>query len=362
MRRLRRKILVAITAFGMIFGSVSSAFAASYSDVKPDSDIAGSVNRLSALGVLTGYPDGSFKPENPITRAEFAAVALRALGAEAGAEAAKGATRFSDVGADHWASGYINLAVQLGLLTGYPDGTFKPDQQVTFAESLAILVRALGYDSQVRGTWPENYLAMGSSLGLARGVTISGNAPANRGQVAVMTDNALGVKLANSNQTLVERLGVKVWDQSGFRVIANARLDKGLDPDEVKIEYEGDNDDVKDEFGTETFRLVGYNPQSLLGHEIAFWTRGNDIIYVQDRTRASDVKVGVFSLTNVDATNKTATFHVDFGYDKDDDFSLAPNTRGDADEDPVLYLNHERVTLATFLNSNPRGDGVVIVD
>jgi len=194
MKSLKRA-LVTLLVLTMVLGMVSVASAGSLF-----SDIAGTsaekaVTRMATLSLLKGYPDGSFKPGGNITRAEFAAVVVRALGLENVANYAKGATRFSDVGADHWASGYINVAVSQGIIKGYPDGTFKPEANVTYAESLTMLVRALGYEPIMTGEWPTNALLKAAELGLTAGLSFNAGAPATRGDVAIMTNKALEVPL-----------------------------------------------------------------------------------------------------------------------------------------------------------------------
>jgi hypothetical protein len=88
---------------------------------------------------VNGYPDGTFKPDAQITRAEFVAVFLRSQGL---APSENVSSHFSDA-QEHWASSYIETAYEKGILTGYPDGTFKPDQRITRAEIAAIIYRYL---------------------------------------------------------------------------------------------------------------------------------------------------------------------------------------------------------------------------
>ncbi|MEM3433258.1 MAG: S-layer homology domain-containing protein [Candidatus Methanomethyliaceae archaeon] len=97
------------------------------------------IERAYEKGILTGYPDGTFKPDAYITRAEFVVVFLRSQGL---APLENASSHFSDV-QGHWASSYIERAYEKGILTGYPDGTFKPDQRITRAEISAIIYRFL---------------------------------------------------------------------------------------------------------------------------------------------------------------------------------------------------------------------------
>lgn len=108
-----------------------------YSDVAYGKWYNNPISTMSALGVITGYPDGTFKPNKPITRAEFAAIAARFDETQSG----KSAT-FSDV-IGHWAAKEIGIAYYNDWIKGYPDGTFKPDQNITRAEAMTLINRVL---------------------------------------------------------------------------------------------------------------------------------------------------------------------------------------------------------------------------
>lgn len=108
-----------------------------YSDVAYGKWYNNPISTMSALGIITGYPDGTFKPNKPITRAEFAAIAARFDETQSG----KSAT-FSDV-IGHWAAKEIGIAYANEWIKGYPDGTFKPDQNITRAEAMTMINRVL---------------------------------------------------------------------------------------------------------------------------------------------------------------------------------------------------------------------------
>jgi hypothetical protein len=86
-------------------------------------------------GILNGYTDGTFQPNQSITRAEFAAIAARFLSSEV---EDNGVARFSDI-SGHWAEDSINRAVAAGWINGYTDGTFRPDQPITRAEVVSVI-------------------------------------------------------------------------------------------------------------------------------------------------------------------------------------------------------------------------------
>ncbi|MGI5873610.1 MAG: Spy0128 family protein [Bacillota bacterium] len=108
-----------------------------YSDVAAASWFNNAVSTLTKGAILNGYGDGTFAPNKPITRAEFATMAIRFFKDESENEDA-----FSDV-SGHWAERNVQRASAQGLINGYPDGTFKPDQRITRAEAMTIVNRVL---------------------------------------------------------------------------------------------------------------------------------------------------------------------------------------------------------------------------
>ena len=110
-----------------------------FSDVPADAWYGKAVSTLSAMGVLKGYEDGTFRPDASITRAELAAVAVRFFRAPV----APAEDRFSDI-AGHWANEAINAAAQLGIVSGYEDGTFRPANNITRAETIQMVNNVLG--------------------------------------------------------------------------------------------------------------------------------------------------------------------------------------------------------------------------
>ena len=111
-------------------------FIAQYSDVKVNDWFADSVMKLSSKGILTGYPDGTFKPNRNITRAEFANIVSKYIKNPKDAN-----ETFVDVPMNHWAKNAIAMVKAEGWITGYPDGTFRPDAPITRAEAVSIVNR-----------------------------------------------------------------------------------------------------------------------------------------------------------------------------------------------------------------------------
>ena len=108
-----------------------------YTDVAAGAWYNNAVSTLGAMGIITGYPDGTFRPNAYITRAEFAAIAARF-----DADGDKTLAAFSDI-ANHWAKDEISVAYNNGWVDGYPDGTFGPQRNITRAETVTLVNRVL---------------------------------------------------------------------------------------------------------------------------------------------------------------------------------------------------------------------------
>ncbi|MBQ1947389.1 MAG: S-layer homology domain-containing protein, partial [Clostridia bacterium] len=115
------------------------------SDVAADSWSAVQIGTLVKLGIIVGYEDGTFRPHDPITRAEFAAIACRFDNLTNAPDSG-----FADV-QGHWAKTYIDNAYAFGWIVGYEDGTFRPQNNITRAEAVTIINRVLGRDTDEAG-------------------------------------------------------------------------------------------------------------------------------------------------------------------------------------------------------------------
>ena len=128
-----------------------------YTDVDADAWYNNAVSTLSNAGILNGYEDGTFQPDGNITRAEFATITARFFEATYDGE-----DLFSDI-AGHWAADYINQAANAGIVDGYPDGTFRPQQNITRAEAMTMVNRTIDRHPDAEHfldgmiTWSDNH-------------------------------------------------------------------------------------------------------------------------------------------------------------------------------------------------------------
>ena len=163
---MKRRMLTALLALCLAAGLALPAAAAG---TVPSREEAAQVVR--ALGIMAGDDQGNLNLESPVTRAEFITMAVKAL--PGGGEIGQAATSpYPDVPRSHWASGYVEAGVKAGLVSGFSDGTFRPNHRITLAEGATIVLQLLDYGpADLTGAYPTGQLAMYRSLGLDRGVT-----------------------------------------------------------------------------------------------------------------------------------------------------------------------------------------------
>lgn len=213
MKKNLKKVISTVVALTLSVSSFAAAFAAQFTDVADTASYAQAVDELVALGIIEGYGDGTFLPDNNITRAEVTKMIVAAIGSTAAAEAAAGQnTKFVDVDSTHWAAGFVTVGTdQAGFINGYGDGTFGPENNVTYAQVVKMLVASLGYTTyaEANGGWPGGYMSYGNSLGIVDGVKANQDTEVTRAQVSQLIDNALDVPLC-----MITGWETDVWGQS----------------------------------------------------------------------------------------------------------------------------------------------------
>ncbi len=185
-----KKVLVVLLSLCMVLGCFYLASAGFYNDVADSSSYAPAVEVLSGIKILEGDGDGNFRPGDSLKRAEACVILVKLLGyAELGEVKTK--TNFSDVPASYWGSGWIATAANLGLIEGYGDGTFGPEDKLTYDQWLTMVLRAMGYrDDVLAGEWPTNFQVKALDLKIVDGTKV-GSKEMPRGEVAQVAFNAL---------------------------------------------------------------------------------------------------------------------------------------------------------------------------
>jgi hypothetical protein len=206
-----------------------------FPDVAANHWASAQIKELSESGVIIGYPDGTFKPDNNVTRAEFASMAIRALGQEHTTVAQP--VLFTDVDPDYWAYDMIQRALYFELISCPPQGQpFRPDDSVSHAEAVSVAVNALTTETisvQKAKEVLKNYLDLASTpdwylipAGKAEilnmnvnipnnPLALNANQPATRAEITVLLKNMMEQAKLNPNRKLAEAMRKKT-DPNGF--------------------------------------------------------------------------------------------------------------------------------------------------
>ncbi len=160
-----------------------------YTDVS-DESLLNYLNDLSKYNIINGYEDGTFRPDNSITRAEFSKIIMCATMNDYITEYEKG---FTDVVDGFWAEKYIYSAKTLGIVNGTTESTFEPEANITNEQAVKMIVCSLGYGEEAisAGGYPDGYIEIAEDMGIISGVDFNGKAVSTRAEIAEMIYKAL---------------------------------------------------------------------------------------------------------------------------------------------------------------------------
>lgn len=353
---MKKKLIAGMTSAAVIASLSAPAFAANFGDVK-GTNAESAAGLLKALGIVNGDVNGNFNPNTTITRAEFAKIAVRVagLGAAADAYGTGAATGFNDVPAGHWAAGYVAVAKAAGLVKGYDQWNFGPNDNVRYEDVLTVVERILGYNDHLPGGYSAGYVVKGAALGLTKNTQFAVGKAATRGDVAVIAQAALNNDVVtydkdldyfyDSTKTLLD---VKYSNSSVTAELTETASSVGTDLKDGEIRVGG----VKYSTNSDTI-IVGGSLAALVGHDVTVVADADGkASYVADVTVAGNVVAGDLTVdagkTPVDVT--TAVYTVKVG-----------TTKYNVASDVAYYFNGAKVS-SSFLNSNATdGDAVTLV-
>ncbi len=283
-----KKIIASVLTSAMTLSMAATAFAAVPSDVA-NTEYEEAAEVLSVLDIMVGDAEGTFRPDATMIRSEVAKVGVALSGLTDVANVNSSSTKYTDVVKNHWATGFINVASDQGMIVGDPEGTFRPDDKISYDEAVTIMVRALGYEpqAQAKGGFPTGYLVTARNIGLTKGVTNTEDNRITRGEVAQMAFNALTINMMEQtgfgsdvnyevvDKTLLEdKLDVeKVTAQ--VMAVGNASLDgtSSLSKDQILIGkeiYKTGSADVRQVLG---FTVDAYVREERNGDEVLLLAR-----------------------------------------------------------------------------------------
>lgn len=294
---MKKQILSGILTCSLLMSSAAAAF----TDIS-DSTVQQAAGVLDALEIMQGVGNNRFNPTGALTRAQFCKLAVTSLGMD-DVSAYQGFTVFPDMPAGHWATGYVNAAVKDAelskkqIIRGFADGTFRPNQSITYAEACTMLLRMLGYGvTDVGAFWPQDYIAKAESLGMREHVkAYAANDTLQRGDAAVMLLNALQATPKEGNALLYSTVSETKAEDS--ILLATSETDSDLTTGQAQFFENGT---------LITRRTTKLPDQSLIGQRgTVLFDKENDGKVIAFLPDTNDTEVLTTTTTNVSSFDTT---------------------------------------------------------
>ena len=344
-----KKLLALMLSAAMVFTMGTGVFA--YTDVEEGTYVSEAVTVLSNLGILDGYEDGSFKSEATVTRAEMAKIVCETLGYD---NMGTSKTLFDDVDPKHWAGNYISTAYGLGIINGYGNGKFGPEDTVTYEQAVKMVVCALGYNSMATsmGSWPAGYMSVAANIGLVKNVNNS-----TRGDIAVLIYNALTTPVmeqtsygSDSRYEILDGAGNKeyktILTKQDIYVI-NGIVKETVRKDSVSIEFTKDSKDGEFIKGkSDIFNIGDTNVLGYIHQDVEAYVLDDDGEYTVLAVKAAK-KTETFAIVSDDIENvvgNKVTYYID-------SLNSSKTKTLTVDEDVIIEYNKgadEDKTLSDF--------------
>ncbi len=215
-------IIICVLATTLVFQGVA------YSKDAED----GVLGLLSELGIMSGDPDGNMRLDDYVSRAEFVKVAVAASSFKNSVATNLAISPFPDVTYKHWAAPYVRVGVTNGIVTGYPDGTFKPDDTVLYEEAITIMLKVLGYENSDFGAaWPSGQIGLADNLDMTDGINSYAGEMINRRQVSRLVYNTLKTRMKNQQSELISVFDSQIIED--VTIVAGSREDSSIASDEM---------------------------------------------------------------------------------------------------------------------------------
>lgn len=343
----------------LILISASMSFAVEFSDVSQGqySDLyLEAFDTLVEKGAVNGYPDGSFKPGYFVTRAEFVKILLKAFSIEASTNSNE-VSKFSDIKGTEWYAPYVIKATSLGIISGYEDNTFKPNEYVSYGELLSMVIRYLNInvrDVVKDEPWFAPYMEKSRETGLVRGFAsndFNGSYNARRDNTVLITYNAqlysidpsiISPKVIKPETEKTKEVdkeeSIKEFDVSTlddkkyyYGIITELRYSKGNDYIDIdsydlgEISLKATSDDIKFEEGdiivfkiknNKTYLVKQFNPDDLDDEKYYLVTNvDEELISFDEANTSMDLEENSFMLDGTSTKyNKYKFYYVKAGF------------------------------------------------
>lgn len=318
------------------------------------------LDKLAELEIIAEPVDGTFVVDKTVTRGEVASLLIGLLNKRDEAEKLEEEQTFTDgYDADKdaymWWNGYANLALELGLINGYEDGTFKGEKSVSNAEFIKLMIVLLGYEPEERENgdhWAAGYMATAEEINLLDGINeelFDWNDSLTRGNAAIILYNALGIKVSGKGAILEEL----VFEES--RIEFFVITDKVFREDSTTYVVPLMNEDCEDEYliaddsEARTWAKANYEDDSIIGSFV--WVQFNEDDEIEEIEILADSENGL---------SKTKKIHYGYGneYYSIEEYELASyddNTNeivNEDDNDETIAVRSSTVLIKLIYNAS----------
>ena len=359
MSNIKRLLSLTIVFIMTAMMTIPTVSAASLPEDVIGTEYEESVELLNALGIMIGDEDGKFRLEDPIKRSEVAKIATAIAGLTDVAESTKTQANFPDVSASHWANGYINVSQAQNFVIGDDTGKFRPDDNITYAEAVTIMMRVLGYEPAAKsnGGFPTGYLVTAGSAGLFKGgISAPTNSMATRGIVAQLAYNALTVNL-------MEKTGYGAFEN--YEVVDKTLLYNKLDVEKLNGQVVATSETTLN--GTSTLKdnqvqikvngetktyTTNYDATQHIARNVVFYVQEesngdyNIILILNNKNKNEEIEI------KADHIDKITSTSISYWKNKENDKKATTAT---IKENPTVFYNGVAVSLditeLTELNS-----------
>ncbi len=324
MHRKITTLLFMATLFFVILLNNGSVLADTDMDDVTGTEYEKPVAVLDALGIIQLDEDNAFRPDDSITRAEMAEIVTRLKITEEQIDSAQPTTFFKDVESDHWASTYIGLASSLGIISGFENGEFRPEESITYEQAIKMLVSLLGYGEYAnnRGGYPMGYILLATEKKIIQGEEYTIGAEVSRGDIARLVYNSLEVDMLVQSSFSKDKLAYNISKgknilNSNLYVskrsgVVNANSNISIYPGIVNLKQ----DEVQ--IGGYKYKVGLTNASNMLGHKVTLYASEKDdnestlLIVIQDDENFIELSTdNIYEVENVRKSNAKIKYEDD---------------------------------------------------
>lgn len=296
-------------------------------------------NLLSSLSIMQGDENGDFCEDDMVTRAEFAKIAVTSSKHRNSVTNHSTVSPFSDVKFTHWGAPYIKVASSNGLVSGYPDGSFRPENGVLLEEGVTICLKLLGYeDIDFGSSWPSGQMSLATELGLLDGIEQTAGYSLKRADVMDLIYNTLNTELKNSQSKAITSFGYNVLSDTVLIATTNEVSTVARN----KIVTSSGTYNISDSFDKTLVGLKGdlvlknsqdaiaFFPGNQLSEEYSVYTVLNNEVLVYDNGQTKKLDVSSDTLAYKGTASGTVNSFIS-QINQGDSLSVYNNYLGDAE-------------------------------